>query len=335
MVTTSGSYSHTYTNAVGCDSVHTVAVTINVSTTGVASATANLSYTWPITGQTYTVTGSYTGTSLNSAGCTLTTTLNLTIIGVRVASKVLLEGAYLGNGLMYDSLRSQGLVPATEPYTATPYSKPVIGGPSGETTTAGVLAVTGNNAVVDWILLEIRNTTSPYAVIANKRALVQADGDIVDVDGVSPVSFASVVPGNYLMSVKHRNHLGVMSSSSIALGNAPTTVDFRTIGLWTKPAIPALVNTPAKTVSGLQMLWAGDANTNKNSKYNGNLNDKEEVLNSLGGNANGVTTGVYRREDVNMDGIIRYNGLNNDRNVILSTIGVGTPNNIYNQHTPD
>ena len=333
--TTSGNYTHTSTNASGCTHTETLALTVNYSTTGTESATSNLTYTWPINGQTYTVTGTYTGTSLNASACTLTTTLNLTIIGVRVNAKVLLEGAYLGSGMMYDSLRSQGLVPTTEPYTGTPYSKLQIGGPSGETTTAGVLSITGSNAVVDWVFLEIRNTTSPYAVIANKRALVQADGDIVDVDGVSAVSFGSVTPGNYLMSVKHRNHLGVMSSSALALGNVPSTVDFRTIALWTKPAIPALVNTPAKTVGGLQMLWTGDANTNKNTKYNGYLNDKEVVLSALGGDANGVTTGVYRREDVNMDGTIRYNGLNNDRNVILGTVGVGTPNNIYNQHTPD
>ena len=38
---------------------------------------------------------------------------------------------------------------------------------------------------MDWVFLEIRNATSPYAIQASKRALVQRDGDIVDVDGVS------------------------------------------------------------------------------------------------------------------------------------------------------
>ena len=44
---------------------------------------------------------------------------------------------------------------------------------------------------------------------------------------------------------------------------------------------------------------------------------------------------VYRSEDLNMDGTVRYNNLNNDRHVIANTIGVSTPNNIVNQHTPN
>ena len=42
--TTSGAYTNTYTNAAGCDSVHTLNLTINSSNTGSSSVTACDSY---------------------------------------------------------------------------------------------------------------------------------------------------------------------------------------------------------------------------------------------------------------------------------------------------
>ena len=46
VITTSGSYNQTFTNAAGCDSVHTLVATINYSNTGTSSVTACDSYTW-------------------------------------------------------------------------------------------------------------------------------------------------------------------------------------------------------------------------------------------------------------------------------------------------
>ncbi|MBK7761991.1 MAG: hypothetical protein IPI46_01290 [Bacteroidetes bacterium] len=324
-------------NSFGCTHTETLNLTVNYSTSSSETATAALSYTWPVNGATYTLGGTYTATTTNLAGCPHVTTLNLTITGVTITTKVLLDGPYVGGGLMHDSLRSYvGLIPSTEPYSSAPYNKATIGDAAGETTTPAVLAVTGNNAIVDWIFLELRNTTAPFAVVATKRALLQRDGDVVDVDGLSPVTFSTVLPGNYRVSVKHRNHLGVMTNLDQALTLGGSTVDFTTAPLYVKPALPALVNTPAKVSGGLQILWSGDARNDRNSKYNGFQNDKEFILIALGsGGANSTLSPVYRREDVNMDSKIRYNGLDNDRNVILGTVGAGTPNAIYNQHTPD
>ena len=61
--TTSGTYSNTYTNARGCDSVHTLNLTINSSSTGTSSATACDSYTWD--GVVYTTSGTYSNTYTN------------------------------------------------------------------------------------------------------------------------------------------------------------------------------------------------------------------------------------------------------------------------------
>ena len=95
---------------------------------------------------------------------------------VNVSPKVFLEGPYV-SGLMSDTLRFSGLLPLTEPYTALGY--PHAGGGGGEITTSGVLAVTGSNAIVDWVVVELRNSANSSQVLASRCALLQRDGDIV------------------------------------------------------------------------------------------------------------------------------------------------------------
>ncbi|GAB1450158.1 hypothetical protein MASR2M47_02140 [Draconibacterium sp.] len=69
----------TLTNAAGCDSIVTLDLTINNSTTGTDVQTACDTYTW-IDGQTYTASNnSATFTLTNAAGCDSIVTLDLTI----------------------------------------------------------------------------------------------------------------------------------------------------------------------------------------------------------------------------------------------------------------
>jgi trimeric autotransporter adhesin len=78
--TTSGSYNDTIPNAVGCDSIITLNVTINNSTAStVTISTCNPTYTWAQNGTVYTASGMYTDTVPNAAGCDSVITLNLTI----------------------------------------------------------------------------------------------------------------------------------------------------------------------------------------------------------------------------------------------------------------
>ena len=70
---------HTLTNSLGCDSVVTLDLTINNSTTGVDVQIACDSYTW-IDGNTYTSSNNTaTHTLTTSSGCDSVVTLNLTI----------------------------------------------------------------------------------------------------------------------------------------------------------------------------------------------------------------------------------------------------------------
>ena len=78
---TSGVYVDTLTNAVGCDSLLTINLTINKSTFETISVVACDSYTVPSTDETYTIEGSYvvSDTLVNNIGCDSIITINLTL----------------------------------------------------------------------------------------------------------------------------------------------------------------------------------------------------------------------------------------------------------------
>ena len=148
--------------------------------------------------------------------------------GVNVSAGVWLEGPFVsGPVLMYDSLRVKGMIPTTEPYTGLGFAN--AGGGGGETTTAGVLAVSGANAIGDWVRLELRSSSDAASILATRQCLVQRDGDVVATDGVSPVTF-NVGVGNYYVAIRHRNHLGCMTASAVALSGTPVAVNFRSSG---------------------------------------------------------------------------------------------------------
>jgi hypothetical protein len=333
----SGQYTSTYLNSNGCLSYDTIDLTILLSTSASVSETAYGCYTWPVNGMNYSNSGTYIATILNAAGCDSVITLNLTIIpAITVKAKAMLSGPYDANtGLMHDSLRVMNQIPLTEPYSSAPYNLMPLGETSGESISSSLLTVTGSNAIVDWVVLELRSAANSATVLANKRALIQRDGDIVShLDGSSPVAFTSLSDGNYYVTVKHRNHLGIMTANTVALSACSSSIDLTSDPLWVKPG---LLNAPSRVYGSVKALWSSDANRNKNSKYNGVSNDKETVLMALGGIgfANSTLSPVYRPEDLNMDGKVRYNNTDNDRLVIINTVGVTTPNAIVNQHTPN
>lgn len=235
---------------------------------------------------------------------------------VRVAAKVFLDGPYVsGTQLMNDNLRNLGIIPSVEPYTGIGYAH---AGGGGESTTAPVLAVTGNNAIVDWVVLELRDKNNSATVLRTRSALVQRDGDVVDVDGVSSVPFA-VAADNYFVAVRHRNHLGCMTATSIALSGTAAAVDF------TNNAT-ATFGTNARRVNGARStLWTGNARRDNVVKYTGSNNDRDVILTAIGGTVPTATLAGYRTEDVNMDGTTKYAGGANDRDLILQVIGGTVP----------
>ncbi len=138
--------------------------------------------------------------------------------GVVVRTKVLLEGPYLSaTGLMNANLNTSGLLPIEEPYTGLGFQHYLLGG--GETVDPIVFDVTGSDEIVDWIMVELRDAVDFNLIIATRSALLQADGDVVDLDGESVVYFEGVDEENYYIVLYHRNHLSIMTPGSIPLAN--------------------------------------------------------------------------------------------------------------------
>lgn len=75
----SGNYIRSYTNGIGCPSADTLKLTISQATNTSASVTTCGSYTWPLNGQTYIISGTYIRNYINGQGCSSADTLKLII----------------------------------------------------------------------------------------------------------------------------------------------------------------------------------------------------------------------------------------------------------------
>src|SRR5690606_14875273 len=84
---------------------------------------------------------------------------------------------------------------------------------------------TGDDAIVDWVVVELRSATMPAQIVEAQCALLQRDGDVVAADGSSVLHF-SAPEGDYHIAVRHRNHLGCMTATTRSLTTAATMVDF-------------------------------------------------------------------------------------------------------------
>lgn len=248
---------------------------------------------------------------------------------VAVQPRIWLDGAYeQGANLMRDDLRTAGLIPSTEPYSA------IYGGPGGETVAPSVLDVTGNNAIVDWVRVELR--TSPTGpTVASAHGLLQRDGDVVSVDGFSALRLPATA-GLYHVVVRHRNHLAVMTASALSMGLFDTwTIDLRspTTTCYARPA--PNTDLPRRTVGSTRTLWCGNASGDDRVSYTGAGNDRDAILQAIGGvNPTATLAGQYRSEDVNLDGVVKYTGTANDRDPVLVTIGGTTPTTTRVEQVP-
>jgi hypothetical protein len=262
---------------------------------------------------------------------------------VFVKLKAFLQGSYdRATGLMNDLLRSKGLIPTIEPFTnlstiAGPPPFVHTGKGGGEVIfDLAILDITGNNAIVDWVFLEIRNAVNPVQVLESRAALIQADGDIVDVDGVSPVYFPTLSGSSFHISIRHRNHLGMMTREPINFTNrAGTTpvVDF------TNPATPTFGRNALKidAATNKALMWGGNADANHYIVYQGSgiaLPDGDLIFFDVffdPGNTthlfNFIRQGYYNG-DTNMDGEEKYQGLKNDIDALIFTNILEHPGNV-------
>ncbi len=265
------------------------------------------------------------------------------VTGLRV--RAYLQGALVNTaipGRMRDDLRTKMLIPATEPYTGLNYSH--TGGGGNESVTSSVLSVTGANAIVDWVVVELRDANTPSTVVATRSALLQADGDVVATNGVSPVTFGSgVVSGTpYYVAIRHRNHLGVMTATAISTNTytAPV-VDFTSTSTPVyqySVGNPLRSSAPLATQEGLRALWAGNTTSDSRVVMQGPGNDVDPIFfdvlgdsGNTGGFSNYVRNNVYSVSDVDMNGRVIFQGPNNEVDNIFFEL-MGHPDNQTNQY---
>lgn len=249
--------------------------------------------------------------------------------GIMFSLSAALGGALPSGSLMTDGLRSNGLVPTTEPYTALGYT--YVGSPTLQAIGPGVLQTTGASAIVDWVVVELRSVEDPSTVVFSKPALIQRNGLIRDV--AWGAIRAPVPAARYHVAVRHRNHLGVMTAVPLWLGHDAeggwSSIDLRS-------ASTGVYGTAARmAVGSVQCLWPGDASGSHRVSYVGAGNDRDVVLQAIGGSVpTNVVDNVYDRRDVNLDGRVMYVGDGNDRDVILQSIGGTVPTAVRVQQLP-
>ena len=80
-ITSSGNLTHTYQNAAGCDSVHTLSVTINSTASSTTNPFICSGNSIVVGNSTYSITGIYVDSLLTVLGCDSIITTNLTVFG--------------------------------------------------------------------------------------------------------------------------------------------------------------------------------------------------------------------------------------------------------------
>ncbi len=273
-----------------------------------------------------------TDASGNQSTCSFTVTVSDTSgnCNVFASPKAYLQGSALNStiatdGLMRDDLRVGNYIPLNTPYS------------DGATIDSSVLSVTGADAIVDWVWVELRDATTNTMVIDSQSALLQRDSDVVALDGTSPLAFNQPV-GNYHVAIKHRNHLGIMSSSAIGLNSSATLMDFT-------DGSTATFGTYAQTSfgmpTGVQGMWSGNANGDNEVIFLNtgaeSVQIKQRVLDVSAVESPFEASVFYKPqgyydEDVNMDGeliflnagnellLIKDNVLNHPGNAVFNSV---------------
>ena len=174
-----------------------------------------------------------------------------------------LRGPWNGT-TMNTSLNSGGIIPLSQPYNTTPFNY-------AGTESVGSIP---NANIVDWVLVEHRKPAtglpadaSSATITGRKAGFLLNNGTVVDLDGVTPLSFNITKQGPSFVVIRHRNHLGVLSNSIPSNAAGTFANDYSLLANSYKAA--GAPSDPVVLLSGgvKYGLWSGDAN--KNGVVNG------------------------------------------------------------------
>ena len=221
----------------------------------------------------YTLTVSHKGTLQNEqqAFALVCTGTTLPLQPALLQLKVWLQGAFSPvSQQMSTVLNAERLLPLQSPYAAAP---------------AQVTTLTAD--IVDWVLIELQNSTTDESVL-NKSVLLRQDGMVVDPATLSTSLALPVPAGTYNIVLRHRNHLPIRSSHPYYFSNGITT-------FWdTSLAGQASgQNGMAQLAPSVYGLWAGDLDSDGQVT----LLDRDIWYEAAGRAVDG-----YALTDINLDG---------------------------------
>lgn len=262
-----------------------------------------------------------------------------------LTSKVFLQGAYVSGLSRHKDVTSTWANIMNTFARNQPYNTSAFGNYTGAETVANGFfnSTTDTTNVLDWVLVEIKS--SGGSSLAKRAAFVREDGQIVDLDGVSPVSLYGLSTGNDNIYIRHRNHLGIRTPSlrsftSVALGVAPvtTTYDFTTAQNKAYQNSTITTNPAMKDLGGNTFgMWGGNGNSNNTVRANGppTLNDYTYLFTTvLAGSTGPGMPNVYQAGDLNLDGTVRASGpiSINDFSYLITNVLAGNVGAVITEH---
>ena len=225
-----------------------------------------------------------------------------------------LRGPWNGVSAMNTSLRTAGIIPLSQQYTGIPFNY---------TGTETVAAIPAN--VVDWVLIEHRKPSSGFpadalaaTITGRKAGFLLNSGAVVETDGVTAISIPITKQGTAFITIRHRNHLGVLSNAIASNVTGTFSNDYTILANNFKPV--GATSDPVVLLAGVDGkygLWAGDAS--KNGIVNGG--DIITIKNAIAILASG-----YQFTDVNLNSAINGGDIITTKTTV-SLLGSGSGTN--------
>ncbi|MCD4696367.1 MAG: hypothetical protein K8S16_09030 [Bacteroidales bacterium] len=207
-------------------------------------------------------------------------------VGFSLDITAFLEGPFNGTSL---NPNLNAILPLSQPYSGSPWNY---------TGTESVASIPNTN-VVDWVLIELRETTGDAStatsdsIIAQQAAFILNNGSIISLDGSSNLQFSNSIIHQLFVVIWHRNHLGVMSANPLTESGGIYDYDFTT-------GAGQAYNFGQKDIGGVYGMYAGDGNADGVI----NSDDKTNVWSIQAG------TRGYKSGDFDMNGQV----MNQDKN---------------------
>ncbi len=230
-----------------------ITLTATVPPNSIGSGTFNIPnpYTGPNTNYSYTYTNNYgCPYTSNSYVGNYSSCITITYTPRQICIKALIEGYYIGELNMATTFFNQG--------------------------------VSTNLNVTDSIEICLRNTVSPYSLIASTKTIINKNGTACwQINSLFPIT------GYYYVVIKHRNGIETWSSVPVYISATPAFYDFTT------SASQAYGNNMKQVEPGVWAFYNGDLNHDENI----DLLDVAELENDI----NTFQFG-YNATDLNGDG---------------------------------